>query len=112
MVEPGDIYKVKIFFRGTSGPFKSRPVLILNSIGENHYIIAEITSRPPKNPPGYYDLVKEEIIDWKSYGLDKKSYVKCKNVYAVEDVRLYEKIGTMKDTDEFEHIVDRIDECN
>ena len=37
MPESGDIYKVKIFFKGTSGPYKSRPVLILNSVGEDNY---------------------------------------------------------------------------
>lgn len=112
MPESGDIYKVRIFFKGTSGKNKSRPVLILNSVGEDNYTIVEITSTPPKNPPGYYDLMKEEIKDWKSYGLDRKSYVKCKNVYDVEDLRLFEKIGTMKNTEEFEHILNRIDECN
>ena len=112
MPESGDLYKVKIFLKGTSGPYKSRPVLILNPIGENHYTIAEITSKSPKDPPGYYDSVKEEIKNWNDYGLDRKSYVKCKNVYDVEDLRLYQKIGTMKDTEEFERIVDRIDECN
>ena len=58
MPEPGDIYKVKIFFKGTSGPYKSRPVLILNSVSENKYTIAEITSIPPKNSSGYYDNIK------------------------------------------------------
>lgn len=71
----------------------------------------EITSQFPKDPPGYYDTVKEEIKNWKTYGLDKKSWVKCKNVYNVEDLRLYEKIGSMKGTDEFDRIVNRIDEC-
>lgn len=113
MPEIGDIYKVQIFFEGASGPYKSRPVLILDYDDNNkNYTIVEITSKAPKDPPGYYDFAKEEIKNWKDYGLDKPSYVKCKNISNVNGLRLYEKIGTMKNTDEFNHIVDRIDECN
>ena len=112
MAESGDIYKVTIYYEGTFGPYKPRPVLILNSNDEGNYTIAEITSIPPKNPPGYYDSFKEEIVDWEEYGLDKPSYVKCKNIYNVEGLRLHQKIGTMKDTVEFERIIDKIDESN
>jgi mRNA interferase MazF len=111
MPELGDIYKIRIFFKGTFGTYKSRPVLVLEYDNDN-CLIAEITSIPPKNPPGYYDLVKEKIKDWEKYNLDKLSYVKCKNVYYIENSRLYEKIGSMKDTDEFRYIVSKIYEYN
>lgn len=112
MAESGDIYKVKIYFEETSGEFKSRPALILIYNDSSHYTIAKITSVPPKDPPTYYDSFKEEIIGWKEYGLDKPSYVKCKNTHNVDDLELYEKIGTMKNTKEFERIVNRINEVS
>ena len=109
MAEIGDIYKVIIYYRGTSGRGKSRPVLILNIQG-NFYTIVEITGTPPKNPPKYYDLAKEEIHDWQNYNLDRLSWIKCANRHVIENPRLYQKIGSMKDTDEFERIVDKVNE--
>lgn len=65
----------------------------------------------PKDPPGYYDNFKEEIKKWSKYGLDKKSYAKCKNIHNVKGVRFVKYIGHM-DSDEFEHLVNRIAEVN
>ncbi len=108
----GDICIARIYFEGTSGLFKDRPVLILNSDGKGSYTIVEITSVAPKDPPGYYDTFKEEIKDWQKYGLDEPSWVKCKNVHNPQNLKFFGKIGTMKNTEEFERIVDRIDEYN
>lgn len=110
MSVPGDICTVEIFYKGTSGSSKIRPVLVLNVVNSK-YTIAEITTVEPKDPPGYYDQYKEEIKNWKKYGLDKKSYVKCKNIHNVEGPRFVKQIGVM-DSDEFENIVNRIMEVN
>lgn len=111
MYDIGDICIAKIYYRGTSGPFKYRPVLILNTDDNGWCTIAEVTSVAPKKPPGYFDTYKEEIKDWQKYGLDDPSWIKCKNIHNVENPRFYRKIGTMKNTEEFERIVDRIYEC-
>ena len=112
MPDIGDIYVARIYYSGTSGPYKNRPVLILNTDGKSSFTIVEITSVPPKNPPGHYDSFKEKIYNWKQYGLDEPSYIKCKNIHNPIGIQFFRKIGTMKDTEEFEHIVNRIDECN
>ena len=105
-----DVYKAKIYYRGTDGPYKTRPVLVLN---DNGYMctIAEITTDEPDDPPTYYDQFKEEIVDWKLAKLKRKSYVKCKNVHNVVGLELNQQIGVMTDKD-FEKIVDRIAEVN
>lgn len=105
------IFKVKIYFQGTSGEYKSRPVLVIDYDQENDlYTIAEITYIPP-NPTGFYEKFKEPIIHWRQCGLVKQSYVKCKNIHRVEKSRLFEQIGIMN-ADDFIHIVEKIVECN
>lgn len=110
MPNSGDIYTAKIYFKGTRGECKPRPILVLKDDGVGNCTIVEITSVAPKNPPDYYDTLKEEIKEWKTYGLDEPSYVKCKNVHNVNGLRLVDKIGSMN-KDEFERIVDKITEC-
>lgn len=107
MPDKGDIYSIKVFYQGTTGPYKTRPVLIINNTPDKKYTIIELTSVSPKDPPGYYDRFKEKVEKWDKYGLDKQSYVKCKNIHNVEDVDFLEYIGTM-DLDEFERIIDKI----
>lgn len=102
----GDVCLVKIYYKGTSGPYKKRPVLIFNTIG-SYYTITEITSVPPKVPPGFYDQFKEPIHNWQACGLDESSYAKCANTHNVEKVRFVRKLGTM-DADDFMCIVERI----
>lgn len=109
MSNSGDIYTTKIFYIGTTGKGKLRPILVLNDDGEGNVTIVEITSIPPKNPRTYYDNFKEEIKGWKKYGLEEPSYIKCKNVHKVVGLRLVSKIGVM-DADEFERIVNKIAE--
>jgi mRNA interferase MazF len=105
------IFKVKIYFQGTSGPYKSRPVLVIDYDQVNAlYTIAEITSVPP-NLAGYYDKFKEPIIHWRQCGLVKASYVKCKNIHRVEKSRLFEQIGIIN-ADDFINIVEKIIEYN
>ena len=105
------IFKVKIYFQGTSGPYKSRPVLVIDYDSESNLCtIAEITSVPP-NPTGFLEKFKEPIIHWRQCGLVKPSYVKCKNIHRVDKSRLFEQIGTMN-ADDFIHIVEKIVEYN
>lgn len=106
----GDIYTVRIYFQGTSGPYKTRPILIINTDGVM-YTIAEITSEGPKDPPTYYDQFKEKIKGWEKYGLDKESFVKCTNIHNISNARFINHIGSM-DENEFEEIVDKISEAN
>ncbi|MDD2402175.1 MAG: type II toxin-antitoxin system PemK/MazF family toxin [Clostridia bacterium] len=107
MPDIGDIYTAIIYFKGHSRNFKVRPVLVLNDLNNGWYTIAEITSISPKNPPGYYDLYKEPILNWQECGLNEPSFVKCKNIHNVEEIRLHNKIGTMNYND-FINIVDKI----
>lgn len=101
------IYLVRIYYKGQSGIFKSRPVLILNNLGNGWVTIAEITSTPPKQPPSHFDKIKEPIIKWAEYGLTNPSFIKCKNLHNIEISRLYQKIGIMED-DEFFNIIEKI----
>lgn len=111
MPNKGDIYSANVFYQKTSGPSKARPVLIINDNSIGGYTIVEITSISPKDPPGYYDKFKEEIKKWSKYGLHEKSYVKCRNIHNIKGVRFIKYIGTV-DSDEFEHIVNKIVEAN
>lgn len=112
MVNQADIYTATIYYVGNSGDSKDRPVLILDEADEFGFVlIAEITSVPPKNPPTYYDGFKEEIKKWQEYGLNERSFVKCKNTHQVEEDKLINKVGTM-DYDEFVHIVEQIEIAN
>lgn len=111
MADIQEVYWIKIFYSGLMGNYKVSPVLVLNNLGNGRYTIAEITSVPPKDPPGHYDNYKEPIINWVSCGLDKPSYVKCKNIHNVEDVRFIKLIGIM-DADDFLNIVIKISEYN
>lgn len=106
-----DIYYVEIFFEGISGRSKVRPVLIINKLNNGKYTIVEITSVSPRKPPKGYDIYKEEITNWYSYGLKKLSFVKCTNVINVRPIRFLNKIGIMYD-EEFENIVNKIIEYN
>jgi mRNA interferase MazF len=101
-----DICSIKIFFKGNFGKSKIRPVLILNKTDEK-YTIVEITSESPKNPPTYYDQFKEEIKNWEEYGLERKSYIKCKNIHNVKPIKFLRKIGTMSNND-FEFFIQKI----
>lgn len=111
MPDSRDIYTVRIYYKGQSGTFKSRPILVINELGNGWYTIAEITSVPPKDPPSYYDQLKEPIIKWDECGLDKPSFIKCKNIHNIEGSRLYQQIGIM-DTDDFINIINKIDTYN
>ena len=113
MPKIGDIYTAIIYYRGSSGNSKPRPVLVINDLGSGFYTIAEITSVPPKNPPSYYDGFKESIIKWKECGLDEASFVKCKdnNIHKVEGIRLHQYIGSI-DPNDFNNIINKILICN
>jgi mRNA interferase MazF len=110
----GDIHLVNIYYKGTSGPGKARPVLIINY--QNNlglYTIAEITSVPPKNPPGFFDICKEKIDGWRLAGLDGPSYVKChaNNIHRVKSHRLNRWIGNLG-PNELLRIIQKITEVN
>lgn len=111
MPDSKDIYLVRIYYTGQSGAFKSRPVLILNNLGNGWVTIVEITTVPPKQPPSHYDKFKEPIIRWAQYGLAYPSFIKCKNIHNIEISRLFQKIGIMAD-DEFINIIEKIDLSN
>lgn len=111
MPDSKDIYLVQIYYKGQLGAFKSRPVLILNTLGNGWVTIAEITSVPPKKPPSHYDKFKEPIIRWDAYGLANPSFIKCKNIHNIETLRLFKKIGIMDD-EEFMNIIEKIDLYN
>ena len=112
MINIGDIYLVNIYFKGFSGNYKTRPVLIINNDNSQSICtIAEITSKPPKSPPSYYDQFKEKIIFWQECGLNKQSYVKCNNIHNIDPSRLLKKIGSMK-PEEFSRIANAIIKAN
>lgn|SRR5659263_359351 len=110
MSDIGDVCLVQIFFNMKNKTYKIRPVLILNKINTT-VTIAKITSVPSDAPPTYYDQFKEKIIDWKQCGLDKQSYVKCKNIHNITNIRLLKKLGSMSNNDLL-NIVAKIEEYN
>lgn len=112
MHEIGDVCLVRIYYKGTEGQSKLRPVLIFNADEESNLVsIVEITSIPPKNPPTFYDRFKEQIMDWNTCGLNQSSYVKCKNIHRIDRSRLIQKIGTIEE-DDFIRIIEKIVEYN
>lgn len=111
MVNITDIYVMRVYYKGNSRDFKDRPVLIYYQDETGLFSVAEITSVPPKDPPGYYDNFKAEITKWQECGLDDPSYVKCKNIHRVEEEKLYKHIGTI-DLYDFDIIIDKIIEYN
>jgi mRNA interferase MazF len=103
-----DIYLMRVYFKGVSGDFKVRPVLIIDFDEELLlFTIVEITSVPQKIPPGHYDKFKEPITNWQESGLDEPSYVKCTNIHRVEPKRLHKKIGSLNTLD-FNNIIEKI----
>lgn len=110
MTDIGEVYLVKIYFKGQEGDNKLRPVVIIN-IDDEKIIntIAEITSIPPNG--SYYSQFKEKIKEWQQCGLDKISYVKCRNVHNVDNDKLFQQIGIMAE-DDFIRIIDKIVEYN
>lgn len=97
MVIFGELYLAKVYFKGTKGPFKQRPVLIVDDTEENLITFAEITSIEPTDPPKYYDNFKVEIPDWQAAGLKKISWVKCYkgNIHRVQRNKVLKKIGSV-----------------
>ena len=103
-----DVYLMRVYFKGVSGDFKVRPVLLIDFDEELQlFTIVEITSVPPKMPPGYYDKFKEPVTNWEESGLDEPSYVKCKNIHRVDPTRLLKKIGSLNTID-FDNIIEKI----
>ncbi|MCR8641559.1 type II toxin-antitoxin system PemK/MazF family toxin [Paenibacillus sp. N1-5-1-14] len=108
-----EVWKTKIYYKGTSGSGKIRPVLVVNYEEDSDlYTIQEITSVEPKEPPTHYDGLKQVISKWKEAGLDEKSYVKCShtNTHKIGRVRLRGYIGIL-DEEDFETIIERIYEA-
>ncbi len=103
-----DIYLMKVYFKGVSGDYKIRPVLVIDYDDELQlYTIVEVTTVPPKSPPGYYDKFKEPINDWQKSGLDDPSFVKCKNIHRAEQKRLVKRLGSLNAAD-FKGIIEKI----
>lgn len=101
-----DIYTARVYYRGHSGNNKPRPVLIINTLQNDMFTIAEITSVSPKDPPSYFDRFKEPILKWQQCGLDQESWVKCfkGNIHNVDGSRLHQHIGSM-DVEDFNNAV-------
>ncbi|WP_124113415.1 type II toxin-antitoxin system PemK/MazF family toxin [Paenibacillus xylanexedens] len=108
--EISEVWSAAIYYKGTSGTSKIRPVLIVNINEESDIVtIQEITGVKPDVPPTYYDDFKQLITKWKETGLKKKSWVKCAptNTHNISKLRLGKLIG-IADEDDFEAIIDKI----
>lgn len=97
MVSFGETYTAEVYFKGTSGKSKRRPVLIVDDTEDGVITFTEITSSKPKDPPGYYDGFKVEITDWQSAGLEEPSWAKCHkgNVHRAPKDRIIKRIGSV-----------------
>ena len=99
MIVFGELYLAKVYYKGTTGPYKERPVLIVDDSEYETGLItfAELTGTEPNNPPKYFDKFKVEIHDWKTTGLDEQSWVKCYigNIHRVHKSRMLKKIGAV-----------------
>lgn len=109
MADIGDVYTVMIYFKGQEGDYKPRPVVVLNTLGNNQYTIVEITSIKPKESPTYFDQFKEEIKEWQQAELDQPSWAKCYkgNIHNISENRLHEYIGEM-DSEDFKNVAKNI----
>jgi hypothetical protein len=96
----GDVYTGLIYYRGTNGQGKRRPILIID-YKDNWYTIVELTTTEPKKPPGYFDTCKQEIVDWSLAGLDEQSWAKChnNNIHRVDASRLIRHLGSLEEHD-------------
>lgn len=61
MADVGDIFTVEIFFEDFPDKSKLRPVLIVD-VEDNLYLVAEITSTPPKMPLATSTALKNQFI--------------------------------------------------
>ncbi len=103
-----EIFIIEVEFEDIDG-YKDRPVLILFQC-DHLYTIVPITHVAPKNPPrNYFDEAKELIVNWKKYGLDRQSWVKCANTKNYDGSIFVGKqpVGIM-DIDEFDKITEKI----
>lgn len=57
----------------------------------------EITSIEPNNPPQYFDNFKMELTNWKVFGLNAPSWVKCYrgNIHRVPNGKLIKRLGSV-----------------
>lgn len=96
----GELHTANMYYKGNSGTYKRRPVLIIDDSEEELITIAEITSEEPNSPPKYFDSFKVEILDWNAAGLEKQSWVKCYkgNVHRVPKDRAIRYIGVVDDS--------------
>lgn len=99
LIEAGDLFTAKLYYRGTSGPYKIRPVLVVDDSSFPMVTLAEITTTEPNIPPKYFDRFKIEVKDWKTAGLHEQSWVKCYlgNVHRVHRNRLNKRIGSVNE---------------
>lgn len=103
MAQIGDIYSVKMYYKGTKGPFKFRPVLIIEDEDSRICTIVEITTTEPEEPPKHYDQYKVFFEDWATSGLNEKSWAKCNktNIHKVKRDRLRKRLGEASNQDLF-----------
>lgn len=99
LIEVGHLFTVKLYYSGTSGQYKVRPVLIVDNSDYPMVTIAEITTTKPNIPPKYFDRFKVEVKDWRTTGLREQSWVKCYrgNVHRVNRNRLKKRIGSVNE---------------
>ncbi len=109
MANFGELHTAYVYFKGTEGDFKTRPVLIIDDSEEALITFAEISSVEPNIPPKYFDSFKIEIIEWSQAGLNEHSWVKCHkgNIHRVPKDRVGKYIGIVDD-ESLLRIIDRI----
>lgn len=99
--EIGNVYKGTFEYQDAPGSRDYRRLLLVDIVGEaaDTGIVTQITSQPPKSPPGYYDQFREPIEKWQQAGLTKPSYARVNKNIAIPLSALAKPIGKLDDED-------------
>lgn len=100
IITKGEIYKVNCVYEDDDSISEERPVVIVradNTAGL--YVVVQITSEPPKEPPSTYDQYKLPIFNWRQAGLVKPSYAKLNRIERFTKDELLEYYGRMNRMD-------------
>jgi mRNA interferase MazF len=110
----GDIFWLDVEFEDDPESSKRRPALIIGSTADELIILVSTTSQPPSDPPSFYDQFKIPILNWRSNGFTKPSWVKglillsYSNEYLMQKINPSDYISKM-DENSFNYIVNELE---
>lgn len=96
-IQTGDIYVVHYEYQEDPTRFKIRPglVILTETTSETLISVLQITGVPPSEPPKYFDRYKVPIVNWRSSGLKKQSWVRTHMIQTVDNFALGKYVGSL-----------------